>query len=118
MVFIFGKRKEGTQEKACRCRGSCDSETIQQAETAKSSSSAIKVLGSGCPKCNQLEAATKDALSELDMDTAVDHITDFVQIAAYGVMITPALVVNGKVVSYGKVLKKDKIIDILKKNIR
>lgn len=41
------------------------------------------------------------------MDTSIDHVTDFTQIAAYGVMTTPALVVDGKVVSYGKVLKKE-----------
>ena len=41
------------------------------------------------------------------MDTAIDHVTDFSQIAAYGVMSTPALVVDGKVVAYGKVLSKD-----------
>ena len=48
------------------------------------------------------------------MDTAIDHVTDFTQIAAYGVMTTPALVIDGKVVSYGKVLKVDEIVKILK----
>lgn len=67
----------------------------------------IKVLGSGCAKCNALEDAVRAALTELGMDTSIDHVTDFTQIAAYGVMTTPALVVDGKVVSYGKVLKKD-----------
>jgi hypothetical protein len=49
------------------------------------------------------------------MDTAIDHVTDFAKIAAYGVMTTPALVVDGKVVSYGKVLKPDEVSAILKK---
>ena len=71
-------------------------------------------MGSGCAKCNQLETAAKAALEELNMDTAIDHVTDFTQIAAYGVMTTPALVIDGKVVSYGKVLKVDEIIKILK----
>ncbi|MEG1274535.1 MAG: thioredoxin family protein, partial [Ruthenibacterium sp.] len=75
----------------------------------------IKVLGSGCAKCNALEAATREALKELSLDTTIDHVTDFAQIAAYGVMTTPALVVDGKVVSYGKVLKKEDVISILKK---
>lgn len=75
----------------------------------------IKVLGSGCAKCNALEEATKEALKELSMDIKIDHVTDFSQIASYGVMSTPALVVNGKVVSMGKVLKKDDVIKILKK---
>ena len=73
------------------------------------------MLGSGCAKCNQLEAATKEALTLLDMDSTIDHVTDFAQIAAYGVMSTPALVVDGKVVSYGKVLKTDEVVKILQK---
>lgn len=56
--------------------------------------------------CKTLENATREALVELGMDTTIDHVTDFSQIAAYGVMTTPALVVDGKVVSYGKVLPK------------
>ena len=56
-----------------------------------------------------------EALLELGMNTAVDHVRDFEKIAAYGVMTTPALVVDGQVVSYGKVLKKEEIIAILKK---
>lgn len=66
-------------------------------------------------KCNQLEANTLKALKQLGLDTTIDHITDFTQIAAYGVMTTPALVVDGKVVSFGKVLKPDEVIAILKK---
>ena len=49
------------------------------------------------------------------MDTEIDHVTDFAQIAAYGVMTTPALVVDGKVVSFGKVLKKEEVVQILQK---
>ena len=67
----------------------------------------MKVLGSGCAKCNALEESVRAALDELGMDDAIDHVTDFAQIAAYGVMTTPALVVDGKVVSYGKVLNKE-----------
>ena len=49
------------------------------------------------------------------MDTSIDHVTDFDKIAAYGVMTTPALVVDGKVVSFGKVLKPDEVAAILRK---
>lgn len=49
------------------------------------------------------------------MDTTIDHVTDFSQIAAYGVMTTPALVVDGNVVSYGKVLKTDEVVNLLQK---
>ncbi len=110
---LFAKKKEET--KTCCCGGNCNAETMAKAETAKTEGASIKVLGSGCTKCSQLEAAAKEALAELDLDTTIDHVTDFTQIAAYGVMSTPALVVDGKVVSYGKVLKKDEIIKILQK---
>ena len=88
---------------------------MAQAEIDKTAGSRIKVLGSGCTKCNELAANTEAALAELGMDTTIDHVTDFAQIAAYGVMSTPALVVDGKVVSLGKVLKKEEVVKILEK---
>lgn len=75
----------------------------------------VKILGTGCSKCNQLEKATVEALRELGMDVEVDHVSDFAEIAAYGVMSTPALVVDGKVVSYGKSLKKNEVVKLLQK---
>lgn len=69
--------------------------------------SGIQVLGSGCAKCNALEDAVKVALAELGQEPVVEHVTDFVQIAAMGVMTTPALAVDGKVVSSGRVLTKE-----------
>ena len=57
----------------------------------------------------------KEALSELGMTDEIDHVTDFGQIAAMGVMSTPALVIDNKVVSMGKVLSKDDVIKALKK---
>jgi small redox-active disulfide protein 2 len=111
-MSLIGKKKETT---SCCCGGNCDPESMAKAENAKSGGAGVKVLGSGCAKCNQLEAAAKEALKQLGMDTAIDHVTDFSQIAAYGVMTTPALVVDGKVVSYGKVLKTEEVIKILQK---
>ena len=111
-IFGFGKKKE-EQKQSC-CGGSCTPEAMQAAETEKKESG-VKILGGGCAKCNALEAATVEALRELGMDTAIDHVRDFEKIATYGVMTTPALVVDGQVVSYGKVLKKEEVISILKK---
>ena len=88
---LFNKKKEETN--SCCCVGNCTPKTMAKTEASKSGVG-VKVLGSGC------------ALVELGMDTTIDHVTDFSQIAAYGVMTTPALVVDGKVVSYGKVLPK------------
>ncbi len=84
-------------------------------KNAEIEGASVKILGSGCAKCNQLEAATKEALKQLGMDSAIDHVTDFSQIAAYGVMTTPALVIDGKVVSYGKVLNTDGVVKLLTK---
>ena len=87
---------------------------MERAEEAKGGSG-IKVLGGGCAKCHELEANTKAALASLGLEEPVELITDFSVIAAYGVMSTPALVVDGKVVSYGKVLKRDEVAAILKR---
>jgi len=111
-LFAKATKKE---ENSCCCGGNSNSETMAKAESAKIEGASIKILGSGCAKCNQLEAATKAALEQLGMNTTVDHVTDFSQIAAYGVMTTPALVVDGKVVSYGKVLKTEEVVKILQK---
>ena len=73
----------------------------------------IKILGSGCSKCNTLTENTKAALSKSGKQAEIIKITDFADIAAYGVMSTPALVIDEKLVSYGKVLKPDEIIALL-----
>ncbi|WP_347490400.1 thioredoxin family protein [Desulfoscipio sp. XC116] len=112
-LFNFGKKKEETS--SCCCSGNCDAKSMEKTENAKTKGASVRVLGSGCAKCNQLETATKAALEQLGMDTTIDHVTDFSQIAAYGVMTTPALVVDGKVVSYGKVLKPEEVVKILQK---
>lgn len=110
---LFGRKKE--EKKSCCCGGNCSKETIKAAEELKTSGASVKILGGGCAKCNQLEANTLEALKSLGMDITIDHITDFAQIATYGVMTTPALVIDGKVVSYGKVLKTDEIIKVIQK---
>ena len=111
---LFGKKKK-EETAGCCCGGNCTPETMAQAENAKNEGASVKILGSGCAKCNQLEAATREAITPLGMDSTIDRVTDFVQIATYGVMTTPALVVDGKVVSYGKVLKAEEVMTILQK---
>ena len=112
-LFGFGKRTDEESKGACCCGGNFTPESMQTAEEEKNMKG-VKILGGGCAKCNQLEAATMEALMELGMDTTIEHVKDYEKIAAYGVMTTPALVVDGKVVAFGKVLKKDEIIKILK----
>ena len=113
-MSLFQKAKVKKVEQPCCCGESCTPEAMAAAEQSKSAGPAVKILGSGCEKCNALEKATVEALRELGMDTAVDHVRDFTQIAAYGVMTTPALVVDGKVLCYGKVLKKDEVVKLLR----
>ena len=111
-LFGFGKKKEELKEAAC-C---CDEKSASESKTkANGTEVGVKVLGSGCPRCNAMEVSVKEALAELGMDTAIDHVTDFTKIASYGVMSLPALVVDGKVVSVGKVLERQEAVDILKK---
>ncbi|RZU38353.1 small redox-active disulfide protein 2 [Fluviicoccus keumensis] len=64
----------------------------------------IKILGSGCSKCQALTENTRKALAESGREAEIVKVTGFAEIAAHGVMSTPALVVDGKVVSAGKVL--------------
>lgn len=74
----------------------------------------IKVLGGGCTKCETLLANTKEAVAAAGIETEVEYITDFMEVASYGVMRLPALIVNNKAVSMGKVLKTKDILKFLK----
>lgn len=63
----------------------------------------IKVLGPGCNNCVRLEANTREALADLDLDASIEKVTDYGSIMGFGVMSTPGLVVDGQVVSSGRV---------------
>ena len=108
-MSLFGKKKETA---SCCC---ASANQPAPAGSAASGSLRVEVLGSGCAKFNQLEANTRTALAQLGIDAQIGHVTDFAQIAAYGVMTTPALVVDGKVVCYGKVLKKEEVKALIRK---
>jgi small redox-active disulfide protein 2 len=73
----------------------------------------VEILGTGCKKCQQLEANAQAAVAELNLGATVTHITDAAEIAQRGVMRTPALMVNGRVVSSGQVLTAKKIMPLL-----
>lgn len=75
----------------------------------------VLILGGGCAKCYELEGAVRQALAELGLQDEVGHVTDFTQIAAYGVMSTPALVVDGKVLSAGRVLSPAEAAELIRK---
>jgi small redox-active disulfide protein 2 len=69
----------------------------------------IKVLGPGCPKCQQTEKVVKEAVAEAGVDAQVEKVTDTMEIAGYGVFGTPAVVVDGEVKSVGKIPKKEEV---------
>jgi small redox-active disulfide protein 2 len=75
----------------------------------------IKILGSGCKNCVTLKENTEKALKETGIEAEIIKVTDFKDIMSYGVMSTPALVIDEKVVSFGKVLKPNDIVKILEK---
>lgn len=73
----------------------------------------IEILGPGCPKCNLLEQTTRKAADKLGLQYELGHVKDLNKIMSYGVMMTPALVINGKVVVAGKVPSEAEITTIL-----
>ena len=77
----------------------------------------IKILGSGCANCKNLEKATYNAVSELDLPANINKVEDIQQIMSYGIMRTPALVVDGKVLVYGRVPSVNEIKEMLLKTI-
>ena len=74
----------------------------------------IKILGSGCANCVNLERVTREALAELGADASVEKVTDFPAIVGYGVMKTPGLVIYGEVVLSGKVASAKSIAELLR----
>ncbi len=75
----------------------------------------IKVLGTGCPKCKALEKATREAVAETGVDAQVSKVEDIVEIMNYGVMTTPAIVIDGKVVMKGRVPSVEEIKSLILK---
>jgi small redox-active disulfide protein 2 len=77
----------------------------------------IKVLGTGCTNCKNLEKSVINALAEMNVSANLEKVEDIQKIMAYGIMRTPALVINEKVVSYGKVLSVSEVKDFVTKNL-
>ncbi len=69
----------------------------------------IEILGTGCPKCKVLLANVEKAVKELEIEAEIVKVTKLNDIMNYGVMITPALVINGEIKSYGRVLTTEDI---------
>ena len=129
-LFNFGKKKEEKQVPACCCGGEsipnegtgccCDSGKKAAADSTCCGKTVdgiccIKVLGAGCKSCHEQYENAKAAVKALGLDLEVEYITDMEKVMAYGVMSMPAIVVNEKVVSMGKVLKTADVEKLLHK---
>lgn len=89
-------------------------QTVKQKQTTTIKS--IKVLGAGCKSCHQQYENAKEAVKAMGLSVEVEYITDMEKVMSYGVMRMPALVVNEKVVSMGKVLKAADVVNLLRKS--
>lgn len=76
----------------------------------------VKILGTGCKKCLTLEAKVRELITNNNIDAAIEKVTDIQEMMNYGIMMTPALVVNEQVKSFGIVPKDDVILKWLKEN--
>ena len=74
----------------------------------------IKILGPGCPKCQQTESVVKEAVAESGLGASVEKVTDTMEIAGYGVFGTPAVVIDDEVKSVGKIPKKEDVLGWIK----
>lgn len=109
-MFGFGKKEEKKQNCGCAC-----SPVAGENAAAAAGAAGIQVLGGGCAKCHTLAANAEAALAKLGRQEPVELVTDFAVIAAYGVMATPALVIDRQVVSSGRVLSPAEIAEAIQK---
>ncbi len=116
---LFGKKK-AEEMKACSCKGACEADGAERVENAccegtKDDICCVRILGSGCKNCHALLENTQAALKNMGLSIEPEYITDMAKVAAYGAMSMPALVVNEKVVSMGRVLKAADVEQLLHK---
>ena len=121
-LFGFGKKKEDKKKVstyACSCDCSANEADNTAARYCSDSKEGeiycIKVLGSGCKSCHEQYENAKQAVRDIGLSVEVEYITDMQKVIEYGVMSMPALVVNEKIVSMGKVLKASDVVALLHK---
>ena len=101
----------------CFSSGTMPHYDLKQGGDASAQTERILVLGAGCPECRSLERSVQRALEEMNANVTVGHVTDYAEMAKYGVMSTPALVIDGKVVSAGRALNQKDVLRLLKENL-
>ena len=130
-LFSFGKKKEEKKVPTCCCGSAevkaeetagCCCGSAPKAEEAACCCGApvegiccVKVLGAGCKACHEQYENAKEAVRALGLSAEVEYVTDLEKVMGYGVMSMPAIVVNDKVVSMGKLLKAADVEKLLRK---
>ena len=114
------KKEEEKKASAGTCSCGCPTSEVSEITNdccpeAKDGICCIKVLGAGCKSCHELYENAKEAVKAMGLSVEVEYITDMQKVMEYGVMSMPAVVVNEKVVSMGKVLKADDVERLLHK---
>lgn len=113
---LFGKKEKKEESNACTCAGSSSAEVqVIDPPAVETKLTSVKVLGSGCKSCKALLDNTNTALRNMKIGVDAEYVTDLTIIAGYGVMSTPALVINDKVVSMGKVISSFEVENLLHK---
>ena len=112
-LFGFGKKKK-EEKKDCACNCGCPTGEVSEITNArcpdaKDGICCVKVLGAGCKSCHEQYENAKEAVKNMGLGIEVEYITDMQKVMEYGVMSMPAIVVNEKVVSMGKVLKASEV---------
>ena len=115
LVKIFKKSKEKTASPSCSCNGNCAASEAAEVISVGGAISSVKVLGAGCKSCHAQFENAKKAVKAMGLSAEVEYITDMPKVMEYGVMSMPAIVVNEKVVSQGKVLKAADVEKLLHK---
>lgn len=113
-LFNFDE-KQKTKKETCSC-GCCCNDKEKTNKTVFKGECEIKniaILGSGCKSCHELYENVKKAVRELNLNIEAEYITDMEKIVEHGVMRMPALVVNDKIISSGKVLKSTEIVSMI-----
>ena len=117
---LFAKKKEEIKAPACACNGGFAAKEAAKIKNECCGKAAdgiccIKVLGAGCASCHRQYEYAKEAVKSMGLSVEVEYITDMQKVMEYGVMSMPAIVVNEKVVSMGKVLKAADVEKLLRK---
>ena len=104
-MALFGKKKEEVKTETSCCGGQVGGVCC------------VKVLGSGCRSCHEQYENAKKAAADLGLDVEVEYITDMEKVMSYGVMSMPALLINDRIVSVGKVLKPKAVERLIREAI-